>query len=341
MNFNLQVKIASDSERGFYDATFNLKDGKYVQHFPIQIEVLEAASIKVYPLTGDSNNSTLKVLITNNSTSDKSFIFKSVIPSSWKVEPQGLKLDMKPKETVVKEFKVKWNVVDIQKTKAMLQIVDIDGNLLAEEGIIPNQLIVPSVSDIKFDGDLSDWPKGSKIPSWTLGCMGQDANADLYVAYGKKGIYFAFEVKDGLKASMMPKSFWNSDVLEVIVDTKSDSKPRSEYAKTDHQFWICPLVDSGSVYLGRWKRNSEIDATQYDIQSVEGVSKLSKKGCYVVEALIPAEAITGFNSNAKTLGLNLNLTVSGEKSKREVFWIYDKASGITTKPNDIGRIIIK
>jgi len=341
MIFTMNVKIASDCERGFYDATFIMKDGKYVQYLPVQVEVLEAASIKVYPLQGSFDNSTLKVQITNNSMYDKTFMFKSEIPSKWKVEPQDLKLNMKAKETVIQEFKVKWNVADIQKTKAMLQIVATDGNVLAEEGIIPNQLIIPKVADIKFDGDLSDWPKGSKIPSWTLGCVGQDANADLYVAYGKKGIYFAFEVQDGLKTDVTPKSFWVSDVLEVIVDTKVDSKARDEYAKTDHQFWICPLVDSKSVYLGRWKRNSEIAETQFDIKSVEGVSKLSKKGCYVVEALIPAEAITGFNPDAKTLGLNLNLTVSGEKSKREVFWIYDKLSGITKKPAEIGRVIIK
>jgi hypothetical protein len=341
MNFNIQIRIAADSKRGFYDVVFAMKDGDYVQYFPIQVEVLDAASIKVYPLQGTFDNSTLKVQIKNNSMYDKTFMFKSEIPSSWSVEPQNLKLDMKAKETVIQEFKVKWNVEDIQKTKAMLQIADVDGTVLAAEGIIPNQLIIPKVSDIKFDGNLSDWPKGSKIPSWTLGCIGQDANVDLYVAYGKKGIYLAFEVQDGLKAQVIPESFWNSDVLEVIVDTKVDSTDRNEYAKTDHQFWICPLVDSKSVYLGRWKRNSEIAETQFDIKSVEGVSMLRKPGSYVVEVLIPAEAITGFNPDVKTLGLNLNLTISGEKSKREVFWIYDKPSGVIQKPGKIGRVIIK
>ncbi len=341
MEFSLNIKIPGDSKRGFYDVLFKVKDGDYLQYFPVQVEVLEAAGIKVFPLQGTFDKSTLKVQITNNSMYDKTFVFKPEIPSTWSVEPQDLTLNMKAKEIVVEEFKVKWNVEDIRKAKATIQIADMDGNVLAEEGIIPNQLIIPKVSDIKFDGNLNDWPKDSKIPSWTLGCIGQDANADIYVAYGKKGIYFAFEVKDGLKAKVTPKSFWNSDVLEVIVDTKVDSQARNEYAKTDHQFWISPLVDSKSVYLGRWKRHSEIPEIQYDIKSVEGISILRNPRSYVVEALIPADAITGFNPDAKTLGLNINLTVSGENSKREVFWIYDKSSGIIQKPAEIGRVIIK
>ena len=339
--FDFQIKSSLDTERGFYDILLKVYDGKYVQYFPIEVEVVQAANLKVFPLEGSMDNSMLKVELTNNSFNDKAFVVKPVLPAGWKIEPKIINVDLKGKETVVKEFKLKWMFNYSDKSEAMLQIVGSDGSIIAKEGVIPNKMMIPKVKSIKFDGCLDDWPKTAKLPSWAVGCQGEDANASIYMAYGNDGIYFAFEVEGGLEMDVLPRSFWNSDVLEVVLDTKADSTPRSQYAKTDHQFWICPLVDSKKVYLGRWKRNSEITETQFDIANVPGVSMLRNKGSYIVEVMIPAEAITGFNPNSKELGVNLNLTIFGEKAKREVFWIYDKAHGIMNKPSEIGRVIIK
>ena len=110
---------------------------------------------------------------------------------------------------------------------------------------------------------------------------------------------------------------------------------------TDHQFWFCPLVKEGRVYAGRWKRGNEIVDTQYDIPGVVSACRKTADG-YVMEFLLPAAAMQGFNpAPGTTIGLNVNISVVGHRSQREVFWPIGKADGAMEQPWNWGRVTIQ
>jgi hypothetical protein len=95
---------------------------------------------------------------------------------------------------------------------------------------------------------------------------------------------------------------------------------------------VMPLVEQNRVYIGQWKRGTEIAETQYDIKGIQSAAKKTADG-YVMEFLLPASAIQQFQPAAGSkIGINLNLGVQGTQSNREVYWPRQKESGAPAHP---------
>jgi hypothetical protein len=123
----------------------------------------------------------------------------------------------------------------------------------------------------------------------------------------------------------------------MFLDTRDDKRPRT-LEPGDHQFWFVPLVDQNRVYVGQWKRDNEIAATLSDIQGIQSSAKKTADG-YVMEFLLPASAIKQYQPVAGSkIGVNLNLTIQGQKSNREVFWPQAKEWGVPTHPEGWGTL---
>jgi hypothetical protein len=255
------------------------------------------------------------------------------LPEGWKADPVSLELKSVPaKGSADASFRIEWNRRYSEADRAMMSVFDREGNEIISRGIIPNAARLPRVGTIRFDGDFADWPADAKLPSWALGRIGTPETAEIYCAYASEGLYVGARIAPSAVVNSQPKTFWSMDCLEVCVDTRNDKTRRSGYAKTDHQFWIVPMVEQERAYLGRWKRNDEIAATRYDIEGVKSFAGRIGNG-YSMELLIPAEAITGFRAAAgREIGLSLNLTSPGRTGTINVYWPLPKGDGVITKP---------
>jgi hypothetical protein len=139
-----------------------------------------------------------------------------------------------------------------------------------------------------------------------------------------------------------PKLFWESDCLELFIDSRND-KIRRDYNATDHQFWLSPLPQEKRTYLGRWKRFEEIPKTLYDIK--EGISFCTQKeGLYVMEGMIASSCIAGFNpKKGEHIGMNINITLRNSSGLTETFWPPRKREdgNIVFKPNMWGVVLLE
>lgn len=300
-----------------------------------EFKVVSPAGVRVSPLKGLPGETRLSAVIKNYSASVKTFIVTSSLPSTWSISPKSVVLKkMSPGEKRNVGFQLKWNGDYRGVSGAKLLVALSTGANVAESAIVPAFIKIPRVSKLKRDGKSSKWPVGSLIPGWMLGRTGDspDASAEIGVGYVSDGLRFVFKVKGSKGKVGNPKRFWDYDCAEIFIDTKNDKIPRKGYAKRDHQFWICPMLATGTVYAGRWKRNSEISATRYDIKSIKGRSFKTSDG-YVMEFTIPKSEISGFNPNlGGKFGLNVNLTIMGSGGKEEIFWPLSKADGVADNP---------
>ena len=190
-----------------------------------------------------------------------------------------------------------------------------------------------------LDGNLSNWPDSTRLPSWALGSTAGPANADIRMAWSEKGLYVAAQVSHTKVSVPDPKSFWDGDCLEVFVDTRN-KKGAHKFEPGDHQFWIVPQVEQKKAYLGQWKRQSEIPQTLYDIPGTQSFSARTNDG-YIIEMLIPAAQLQQYQPKAGSwIGLNLNLHVIGPKGNREVFWVLPKADGAPDQPANWGSLLL-
>jgi hypothetical protein len=279
--------------------------------------------------------------IGNNSNKTRSFYLRPKVPASWKISPREILVDnLTGKATRELKFDLDWDLNWKDDESARIELFSQAGVKVTDVNIIPSTISIPQVNNIKFDGKFSDWPKVAQIPAWTFGITRSNTSAKVYLGYSKEGIYFACKVNNSKAICTAPKAFWDQDTVEILIDTKNNKIARDKYVATDHQFWLCPLVKEQKVYLGRWKRNNEIPKTIFDIKS-KGFSKRTKSG-YILEGLIPASQILGFNpqSGAK-LGLNFNITVQNDKAKFELFWKDSKEGNIVSKPASWGTVILK
>ncbi len=161
------------------------------------------------------------------------------------------------------------------------------------------------------------------------------AAARLGLAWHGDGLFVAVDVQGSRVFVPDPRQFWVGDTLELLLDTQGDGQARTGgYAATDHHLWACPQLDSGEVYVGRWKRGQEIAATQYGLEGARGSSRRTETG-YVMEFLVPASALTGINlaPNAR-IGLAFSLSVAGPTHAAEFYWPRSKEVGLINEPGN-------
>ncbi len=334
------VRIPVDARAGLYTASINIGAGAATKHMAVEIEVLQACGIKTRALTSDG---TLQASVFNNALAARSFVVRADVPAAWQVTPAEAVVDALPggsgRDLV---FKVTRPAGGSVASAPLLKVFAAGGTpALASAPIVPRQWTLCRADGLKMDGDLSDWPAAARLPGWMLGPDGESERSRVFAAWSPAGLHVAVEVVDSQTEVSDPKGFWAGDCLELLVDTRTDATVRKRFAPTDHQFWFCPLVKEGRVYAGRWKRGNEIVDTQYDIPGVVSACRKTADG-YVMEFLLPAAAMQGFNpAPGTTIGLNVNLSVVGHRSQREVFWPIGKADGAMEQPWNWGRVTIQ
>ncbi|MCA1595883.1 MAG: CBM9 family sugar-binding protein, partial [Chloroflexi bacterium] len=204
---------------------------------------------------------------------------------------------------------------------------------------IPDRLVIHRVQDDLIAARPNEWPQISPIPTWVLGSTAGAPKAAISLGWSKRGLYVAVNVNDSRGTAPDPTSFWVGDALELFIDTNQPAA--RQFGPGVHQFWMVPRFETGSVYVGRWKRGGEIGATRYDVPGIRSTARRTPGG-YVMECLIPASLMDGFNPTVGArLGLNLNLSVKGITTDREVFWPHSKAEGIADHPDQWGAVTLE
>ncbi len=306
---------------------------------PLRVVTREPIEMVVRGLGGEPGEDTVTVTITNRSAKPLDGALELMLPSTWKAENARITVEtLAAGETREIPCKLTWSETWAASESAYIRFITSDGRS-AQQPLIPSRISIRRAGDLKIDADLGDWDQSMRIPSWVLGSTIGKANAELYMAWSEKGLYVAANVADSKINTPDPRSFWGGDCLELFIDTRNKKTAR-QYEVGDHQFWFVPQVDDKRVYVGQWKRGSELAETRYDIPGFLTAAARTDDG-YVMEFLIPASELKGFEarSGAK-LGLSLNLSVKGkEVLEREVFWRLPKRE-TTEHPESWGSVTL-
>ncbi len=333
----LPFSVSFNESLGLKQATIRFaENGKTVKEMPLVVLVSRPFMMHVSPIvTAPDEPTTVKVTLVNLSTRPQSGKLELKLPVSWKAITPTIEVSpLQPREQRVIDTKLAWN--DQWKTGESASVVFVTSDGEMSQPLIPPSFHIPEVQNVKIDGDLSDWPADSQFPQWMLGSTDGKPNAEIHMAWSPKGLLVGVNVHDSQVVVKNPKEFWDGDTLELFINNQADQKKHS-FGKGDHQFWFVPLVKEHRAYVGQWKQGDELPATLYDIQGIES-SVVARDGGYVMEFLLPSERF-GFHPQANgKITLNLNLTVHGGKSEREVYWTRAKSDGVTTHPGEWGTI---
>lgn len=325
-NVALKFRIATQEPYGEQQVHLLVREGEPLQTIPVRVLTQRPIAMTVTSLKGAPGESEVDVRLSNHSTQPRSGTLHFKLPGSWSTPTPSIAVNgIQPMEIRHVRATVRWTSQWNEGEFASVEFQTADAGV-EHQPLIPSYLTLYHVSDLKMDGDLRDWPSKTKVPDWVLGSTSGTSDTAAYLAWSEKGLYIALEVHHSKASVPDPRNFWTGDVLELFLDAH-DNKILRKYEPGDHQFWLAPLVDKKRVYVGQWKRNEEIPQIRYDLSGIQSMAVRKNDG-YVLECLLPATQIQGFKPRAGTrLGLNLNLSVRGDKQDREVFWSLRKSEG--------------
>jgi hypothetical protein len=319
----LRFRVGTQEPLGEKTVRLAVAEGEPLVTIPVRVQIDRPIVMTVRGLKGEPGAGDVTVRIGNRSAQPIDGTLHFTLPASWSTAAPDIKVEaLKPMEVRDVHATVNWTTDWKPGEVAAVEYKSVDGRAVRQP-LIPGRLTIHRADGLVMDGDLRDWPANARIPDWALGSTFGGPGAAVYLAWSAKGISVAVDVRDAKAAVPDPRSFWVGDVLELFLDTR-DRKTARPYEPGDHQFWLAPLVDKKRVYVGRWKRNAEIPETNYDIPGIQSAAVRTGSG-YVMECLIPAALLQGFNPAAGARwGLNLNLSVKGAHQDREVFWTLPK-----------------
>ncbi|MBP5232459.1 MAG: hypothetical protein J6333_03540 [Planctomycetes bacterium] len=332
----MTLKVAEAAETGSVIVKFVCEEGgKRIKEMPLLVQLVTPA-VQVTPLGNQPGEKEVTVSITNTTKRPISGKVTCKLPAAWKcLTPEVAVPEIAPLAKGEVKVKLNWNN-ELKDGETAILTFKPENMGPVTQPLIPGFLKIFKAGQVKVDGNLGDWDAKHQVPQWLLGCTAGRPQAKAWLAWSPDGIYGALEVKDSRILSDSPKDFWTCDCLELFLDA-ANSKQAREFQPTDHQFWLVPLKD-GKAYCGRWKRKNEIPATVYGVPGAKGVT-VAKDGGYVMEFLIPAKAIQGYQPG-KAMGVNFNLTVKGKTSDREVFWPAAKSWAVQNQPQSWGSVTL-
>lgn len=202
-------------------------------------------------------------------------------------------------------------------------------------------------TSLRINGELSDWPKESKLlgmrHSQTLGNERSDLPLpNVYVAWNERGLYFGVEVFDrDIEGAPANGWWWTRDAVEFFIATKQPEPDQSFYTPHDHQFFFVPIAfpgpDGNSGTIGRWHRLGD-GLTEHQIPQpqVQCAARVFPDR-YVTEFFIPAEAMHGFDTTGKT-PMALNVHARNFQNAIEYFWSAPKQVQTQFRPGTWGEI---
>ncbi|HRR07004.1 MAG TPA: sugar-binding protein, partial [Victivallales bacterium] len=315
---------------------------KQVKIMPVAAFVRPGAIISAPALKGSPGETEINVTITNQGTNTlKNAKLKLELPDTWKAkENEYIIPEIKSNQKYDLKVSLNWSNSWPVNQKAILRLLG-ENDLDVTAPIIPSEYHIEKVKNpIKIDADLSDWAPETEMPFWMFGRIINDAEGKIFFAWAPEGLYCGVEVKNSRLINKSPGWFWACDALELFIDTKNDKSSR-QFVDGDHQFWFVPLPDENRVYVGQWKRGSELPANREDIKNLKTAAKRKGEG-YVMEFLLPATEMKNFPAKpGAKIGLNINLTVFGRPLQDEIYWPNSKASGLYCQPPYFGTVELK
>jgi hypothetical protein len=331
---------AADGEKAVGLSIFEAEPQPLIR-FALRVRVQRPVVLTVGGLRGEPGDASVEIRLTNRSSRPLDGTLQLTLPLSWSTAASEIPVpSLKPMETRTVHAVVRWTAGMTEGDRAVVAFRTADGGVAAQQPLIPGRLTIHHVSDLPMDGDLARWPAHTRLPDGALGSTLGAPNVAVCLAWSAAGLYVGVDVRDSKATAPDPRSFWVGDVLEIFVDTR-DKKTSRAYEPGDHQFWLAPLPDEKRVYVGQWKRGSEIPETRYDLSGIPSIAVRKGNG-YVLECRIPADRIQGFSAAVagRRLGLNVNLTVKGATAgDREVFWPVPKSEGVD-QPGAWGTVVL-
>ncbi|HEX8552810.1 MAG TPA: sugar-binding protein [Abditibacteriaceae bacterium] len=335
----LNLRIDPNEPLGEKFVGVSIGEGEALQTIPLRVQIQRPIVLSVRALQGAPGESDVAIRISNRSSRLINGALQWKLPTGWNAASPEIKVDaLKPMEVRDITARVRWT--DAWKTgeSAFLEYRSVDGREAKQPLIAPRFQVFRAVN-LTMDGDLKDWPARNKMPDWLLGSTEGLAEVGTYLAWSDKGLSVAVDVQNSKGSVPNPQLFWTGDVMELFVDTRDNKTARKTYEEGDHQFWFVPQFDTKRVYGGQWKRNEEIAATKFDLPGIQGAAVRKGEG-YVMEFFVPASLLKNFNPAAGTkIGLNLNVSVQGQKVNREAFWPTPKSEG-TGNPASWGTVML-
>jgi hypothetical protein len=305
-----------------------------------QLRTVPLAELSVGPMVPNGGEYLVTVRVKNNSSASQSWVLRTELPQGWIAEPASLPITARAKEEIRQTLRLR---IPAEKAEQPGRVVlaSPQGGIVSRGVIAPPYWELPKVRELRIDGELNDWPAESWLPEWLLGIRGEPARVRIALAYNETGLFVAVEVQGHDGRVTDPRSFWAQTCLEIFLDTAGDRRPRKAYQPGDHQFWLCPLAEAGKVYVGQWKRGTEIPETLYDLQGIQGASRKTPDG-WVMEVFLPADRFHGWRTAPGTIwGLNLNLTLPQAGGKTEVYWPSPKDEQAPDRPELWGQVRLR
>ncbi len=207
---------------------------------------------------------------------------------------------------------------------------------------------IHSVSGIKIDAKLDDWPAE---PTFTLKdktqiVFGADSNnwdgpkdfsTQAWVGWAPEGLYFAFNVVDDKHVQTTSDvNLWHGDYMELQIDTQLEKDyDDSSMNDDDYQLGISAgdfaNVSPATIAWFGPMTNAEIKAIQQaQAQTADG---------YILEVFIPKEALHGITlSEGADFGMNINPSDS-DGFDQEVM-MSTSAKRTLSDPRTFGKIVL-
>ncbi|NSW55803.1 MAG: hypothetical protein HPY44_07320 [Armatimonadetes bacterium] len=166
--------------------------------------------------------------------------------------------------------------------------VELAGGLKQVVWLRPGRLAVPEASELKLDGDLSDWAAIPALDGRFLERSDLTAPFEARLAWSPEGLLVACRIPSADMQTGDPRDFWDLTCAEVFIDCDFSA---AAWGNSSHQFWLTPTqTDQGwRLYAGEWKRGA-LPNTIYDDARISGTVAVDSTGV-VIEALIPSTAI--------------------------------------------------
>ncbi len=209
---------------------------------------------------------------------------------------------------------------------------------------------VPYLSQpITLNGELSDWMPAAKVQnirhSQTVGLeRSRLPLPNVYMAWSDEGLYYGIEVFDNdILGAPATGWWWTRDHVELFINTRPVASDQSDYDHYSHQFFFVPIdypgADGASGVVGQWHRNGDALADHVIPQKTvrEAVRVLPDR--YVVEMMIPAASLTGFDPKNQP-AMAFNVGVRNFQHATSYFWSAPKEVMTQLRPNTWGTLYL-
>ncbi|WP_347245258.1 hypothetical protein [Thermogutta sp.] len=328
----ISVEIPISLSQGEHSVCLVVEAGSAEKRLPVKFHVVPVVELSCGSLQQEGTHYTTTVRVRNNSQSEKTWLLECKLSPGWTLESVHSPIRVGSKRQTEIPLRFTIGAYEPPPAPPRLVLKDDTGQISATASIPVPFWNLARVENIKIDGQLEDWPSQAWLPDWLLLARGTPLSVRMALGYNPAGMFLAVHVKNHDGTVTDPRTFWAQTCAELFIDTTSDARLRRSYQATDHQFWLCPLLDTGRVFAGRWKRGDEIPATIYDLPDIQGVSRKTQEG-WLMEVFLPGRRLQGWRPDPEsTLRANLNLTLPGPQGQTEIYWPASKEDGAPDRP---------